>query len=321
MGWEVASIVVEADGVRLYHGNDNVLSNRAYEVIVARLGKIDLAFLPVAGASSYPTFFGGDSKTLARRCAEKKAEGLARFIEGLEGLKPAEAAPFASSWALLEPSELWKNFVDRPTPAEALKAALPRSAEWGTHLLHLEPGDQWSPETGSIAKGLTAGWEYDAESVGRYAQQEARRVAEAIRAARPAAANVSNAKLDSAFRDYFGEWLERTRESTKALSLRVGFEAAPNRGAWRIELTPGAPPKLSNGLDSDEDEVLTLQADELWALLTTATTSWEDVWYGYRLRVRKREGSAYPRAFWEALLNFDAEALATRVGAAHAGHD
>src|SRR5438270_6690331 len=50
-GWEVSSIVVEADGVRLYHGNDNTLSVPAYEEIVRRLGKIDLAFLPFAGAS------------------------------------------------------------------------------------------------------------------------------------------------------------------------------------------------------------------------------------------------------------------------------
>jgi len=32
---------------------------------------------------------------------------------------------------------------------------------------------------------------------------------------------------------------------------------------------------------------------------------WEDIWYGYRMRVKKREGTPYYRAFWDALLFFD----------------
>jgi L-ascorbate metabolism protein UlaG (beta-lactamase superfamily) len=315
-GWEVSSIVVEADGVRLYHGNDNPLSVPAYREIVERLGKIDIAFLPFAGASSYPTGFDGDEETLHDRCAKKKAEGIARFVEGIEGLTPAEAAPFASSWALLEPGELWKNFVDRPTPAEALKAALPRAAELGTHLLHLEPGDQWSLETGAIAKELTAGWDYDTASVERYAEAEAARVAKAIAAARASAKEVSPQTLDACVREYFADMLERTREGTKALSMKAGF-AAKNAGAWRIEFVPGAAPALSSGLQGDEDEVLTLEPNELWALLTT-DANWEDVWYGYRLKVRKRPGAGYYRAFWEMLLNFDAEALSERLGRKYA---
>ena len=62
----------------------------------------------------------------------------------------------------------------------------------------------------------------------------------------------------------------------------------------------------------DADETLTLDAAELWALLTTAA-NWEDPWYGYRLRVHKREGAGYYRAFWEMLLNFDDESLSARV--------
>jgi len=105
-GWEVSSMIVEADGITLYHGNDNPLSIAAYQQITERLGPIDLAFLPYADASSYPTGFVSDAPTLKARCDAKKAEGLARFTEGLEGLRPAEAVPFASSWALLEAGEV-----------------------------------------------------------------------------------------------------------------------------------------------------------------------------------------------------------------------
>ncbi|MBS1149311.1 MAG: Rieske (2Fe-2S) protein, partial [Myxococcaceae bacterium] len=315
-GWEVSSMVLEADGVRLYHGNDNTLSVAAYRQIVERLGKIDLAFLPFAGASSYPTGFDGDRATLEKRCAQKKAEGIQRFLDGIEGLQPAEAAPFASSWALLEPSELWKNFLDRPTPDEALKAAMPIAATHGTHLLHLEPGDEWSPEAGVIRKGLTAGWGYDAKSVERYAAQQAGRVSAALARVRVPARAVPPATLDAALREYFAVMLERTASTTRELKLIAGLQAEGGAG-WRLVFAPGAAPRIEPGLKGDEDEVLTLPPGELWGLLTTSA-NWEDVWYGYRLKVHKREGAGYYRAFWEMLLNFDAEALSEALGKKYA---
>lgn len=312
-GWEVSSIVVEGDGVRVYHGNDNPLSVPAYRQLVERLGRIDLAFLPYAGASSYPTGFDGTREVMLERCAKKKAEGLQRFVEGIEGLRPAEAVPFASSWALLEPAELWKNFIDRPTADEALKAAMEPAAKAATHLLRMEPGDEWSPEAGVIRKGLTAGWGSDAASVERYARQEASRVAQAIAAARVPGRPVRADELDRVFKEYFAELLEKTREGTSQLTMKAGFEAE-GAGAWRVTFEPGKAPLLEQGLAGDEDEVLTLPPGELWAILTTPA-NWEDVWYGYRLKVRKRAGAGYYRAFWEMLLNFDDEPLSARLSA------
>ena len=75
--------------------------------------------LPFAGASSYPTCFSWDRATMLEKAAGKKREGIARLTDGITGLAPRVAVPFASSWALLEESELWKNFIDRPTPDEA----------------------------------------------------------------------------------------------------------------------------------------------------------------------------------------------------------
>ncbi|MBL8954376.1 MAG: MBL fold metallo-hydrolase [Myxococcaceae bacterium] len=312
-GWEVSSIVVEGDGCRVYHGNDNPLSVPAYRDLVQRLGKIDLAWLPYAGASSYPTGFDGSPELMRERCAKKKAEGIARFVEGIEGLQPAEAVPFASSWALLELSELHKNYVDRPTSDEALKAAMVPAASAGTHLLRMEPGDEWSPEAGVIRKGLTEGWGHDAASVERYARAEASRVAAAIAAARTPAKPVSAATLDRAFRAYFAELLEQTRAGTATLAMKAGFQVEGG-AAWRVTFVPGQAPALASGLVGDEDEVLTLSAGELWAIFTTPA-NWEDVWYGYRLKVHKREGAGYYRAFWEMLLNFDDGPLSARLSA------
>ncbi len=164
-GQSLAATVIEAEGVRLVHGNFCSLSVAGYREVVERLGKIDLAFLPSSSASIDPTDFA----TLEPSGATKKAEGIQQFLAAIEGLQPAEAAPFASGWALLDPAELCRNFLDRPTPEETLKAAMPIAGTHGTHLLHLEPGDEWTQPTGVIRKGLTAGWGYDAKSIERYA--------------------------------------------------------------------------------------------------------------------------------------------------------
>ncbi|MFT3837609.1 MAG: MBL fold metallo-hydrolase [Myxococcaceae bacterium] len=308
-GWEVGSIVVEADGVRLYHGNDNPLSVPAYQELVRRLGPIDLAFLPFAGASSYPTCFEGDAQTLARRCAEKKAEGLSRLLEGIEGLQPKEAAPFASSWALLEPGGIEKNFVDRPTPAEALRAAAPTAAKLGTHLLSLEPGDEWSPETGVLTKHLTDGWGYDVASVARYAKQEEARVTAALHQARVPGKPVTDAQLDGAFRAWFETALKETHEPIGELKMTAGF--VTQGLSWRLTFEPGKPPLLEAGVRGDEDETLTLERGELWHVLA-GPWNFEDVWYGYRVQVKKRNDTYY-RHFWELLLNYDAEALSKSI--------
>ena len=313
-GWEVSSIVVEADGVRLYHGNDNPLSLEGYREVVKRLGPIDLAFLPYAGASSYPTGFGGDAATMRERCEKKKREGLLRFEEGIVGLAPKEAVPFASSWALLEEGEIEKNFVDRPTATEALASAMLTAHEHGTHLLHLEPGDQWSPETGGINKGLTAGWNNDVESVRRYASQEKERVSKAIGEARKPTRAVPTATLDAAVHAYFEEMIEAARPTLSELAMKAGFVAEGGTATWRLRFTPGSAPQIESRLLGDEDETLILPAGELWAIVT-GPANWEDVWYGYRLKVRKRAGAGYYRAFWEMLLNFDDESTSERLAA------
>lgn len=313
-GWEVSSIVVEADGVRLYHGNDNPLSVEGYREVVERLGRVDLAFLPYAGASSWPTGFAGDAATLRARCEKKKKEGLQRFTDGVVGLEPKEAVPFASSWALLEEGEIEKNFVDRPTAAETLAHAIPLAHEHGTHLLHLEPGDEWSPATGVLAKGLTAGWHNDVASVRRYAEQERARVAIAIAAARRPVQPVPPAHLDEAVRAFFAEMISAAGDTLAALEMNAGFVAEGSPLAWSVRFKPGRPPELRAGLAGDEDETLTLAAGELWNIVA-GPANWEDVWYGYRLRVSKREGAGYYRPFWEMLLNFDDEDVSARMAA------
>ncbi len=311
-GWEVASMIVEAEGTRLYHGNDNPLSVAAYQEVVTRVGSIDLAFLPYAGASSYPSGFVSDQQTLAARCAAKKAEGLRRFTDGLEGLRPGEAVPFASSWALLEEGEVEKNFTDRLTADEVLTAAVSKANACGTKLLHMEPGDEWTAEAGVVRKGLSREWTNDVASVRRFAQSEGPRLRAAIQAARGGGLRVSPAVLDAAFERYLGAMLEASSRVIAELKMTVGFATAG--GGWRVELVPGSKPVVHQGLRGDEDEVLEVAAAEL-ADLVLGPTTWEDLWYGYRMRVTKRNDTGYFRGLWDMLLGFDDEAISSRLRA------
>lgn len=151
-GAQRTAIVVEADGVRLYHGHDFAPDAETYRDIATRHGPIDLAFFPY-------TQPGGT-----------KAQGLQRLFDGLSGLRPKEAAPFGASWAVLKPEGITQRFVDHATPEEALASAMKVAHEHGSHLARLEPGDEWSPDTGAINKGLVEEWTNDVTALARYAQ-------------------------------------------------------------------------------------------------------------------------------------------------------
>jgi UDP-MurNAc hydroxylase len=307
-GWEVASPVIEGEGVTLYHGNDNTLSTEAYAEVAKRLGPIDVAFLPYAGASSYPTRFDGDAETLSRRCREKKDEGLQRFLDGLEGLRPSEAAPFASSWALLELAEVETNFQDRLTAPEVLARAMQFAHERNTHLLHLEPGDEWSPETGALNRGLVSHAPLTSQGVRRYAELERSRVSRVQTSLRAAPAQAP--ALDPLVHEFFTlDW----PHSHARVDVDGVFGLGSADAAWTLRLSKGVA-SVEAGLSADVTEVLRLPPAELTKVLL-GEWSWEDVWYGYRLHVTKRVNAGYARGFWEMLLGVEAELVRQRRAA------
>ena len=52
-GWVDSSCCIEHDGATLYHGNDNNIGEETQKKIAAKF-KIDIAFLPYAGFSTFP---------------------------------------------------------------------------------------------------------------------------------------------------------------------------------------------------------------------------------------------------------------------------
>lgn len=140
------AVVIVADGIRLFHGGEAVMSVDDFREVAKRLGPLDMAFLPFTGSD--------------------KQSGLQRFFDGIVGLQAKEASPFGAHAVRAD-----EDFSKRATHAEALAAAMKLAHENGTHLAHLLPGDEWSPETGAINKGLSEEWTEDADSLRRYAAQ------------------------------------------------------------------------------------------------------------------------------------------------------
>lgn len=205
----------------------------------------------------------------------------------------------------LEETEVHKNFSDRYTAPEVLARAMQFAHERDTHLLHLEPGDEWSPETGALNRHLTSQWPLTAEAIARYATLEQRRVKRAIEATRGPRRTVTG--LTETIREFFTHDFPASlarADVTLAFGLSTGTES------WTVRLSAGRLAALEPAA-TDLDETLVLSPHELDDVLRGAS-SWEDVWYGYRLHVKKRAGSGYSRAFWEMLLGVDADLVRAR---------
>jgi L-ascorbate metabolism protein UlaG (beta-lactamase superfamily) len=285
LGWEDGSFVVEVEGVRIYHGNDNPLGVESYRRIKRELGPIDLALLPFAGASSYPTCFAWPADRIAQAAQAKKEEALDRFRDGVRELEPRAAVPFASHWALLDEGFIDRNFSDRYTVDEAAERAAREFPS--VRILPAAPGDLWNSD-GGFARGPDHDkWPQTRQAVRSYAETlhpSARRSDE------------PPGKED----------LERLSAQLAELAAKVDLVAricivVDGHGAWCLE----AGRLTRSERAPDADEIVHLGAADA-TRLARGQNRWEDLWYGYALRVEKKPGTPYYRAFWEALLEYQA---------------
>ncbi len=333
LGWEDASFVVEADGVSVYHGNDNPLARPTYRRIAERR-PIDLALLPFAGASSYPTGFEWPDGVVRTRAEEKKEDALGRMRDGIVGLRPrAGAVPFASDWALLEPGLAGRNWADRYRPEEAA-ARLSGEAVGGEAgatcpIFAWEAGDEWTREGGLERRGRCDAYPRTVEAVRAYGR--ARGVTDAPapsprgEAPGPPAGGPQPAEPAAAREGARGGERVGVRELPADLvaahiraalarrlrgpagggreSVRGAIEVAWEGGAVHVALDGGGA-EVRLGAAADPAERVYVPARDL-ARILAGELLWEDLWYGYRLRIRKRDGSPYFRVFWEALLELD----------------
>lgn len=126
-------LVIEGDEVKVVHGGMGPLS-AATCAQVAR--PVQLAFVPVRSA-------------------------VDELMAVVEALRPEEVAPIGLNAVATE----------GPMPAlstgSVVAAAMGPAHRLGVRVALFEPGDEWSPDTGVIAKGACAGWGWNEDGVAR----------------------------------------------------------------------------------------------------------------------------------------------------------
>lgn len=261
---------------------------------------MDLALLPFAGASSYPSCFDWPKETIARAAQAKKDEALERFRDGLRGLQPTVAVPFASDWALLEPDLIELNWTDRYTPAEAIAQMTGEFPQ--VTFLATSPGDKWTPEEG-LTPGKTHGaWPCTVADVTRYAATKPALVARVDTPPGEAELAVIDAQLGALAADV-------KLETSATLCI-----ALPKDVAWCFTCTPdGTVLERRSSVPANAEEVIHVQPGDV-TRLAHGEHRWEELWYGYAVRVTKREGTPYYREFWNRLLGLGETTGAGELG-------
>lgn len=140
-------LVLESEGEVLINANDALHASPPATIdyfcrmLAARYPRIDTLFLGFGGASWFPNcihYPGKDDRAVARAREELFSNNFLRVVERL---RPRLACPFAASFVLLEPQNLWMNHVkfDMPGPDRELER---RGGIPGVRCHMLLPGDR-----------------------------------------------------------------------------------------------------------------------------------------------------------------------------------
>ena len=166
-GFVDSSALIQYKDYAVYHGNDCILKLDTIKKI-SKLANIDIAFMPYAGFSGFPSSYEFDKKTKKRLAEKKKKEGLKSFYDAVKYLKPKKAVPAAGDLIIVGKGKAWINYFDRASPVEAIKKA-PLSVKH--KLIDMRPGDIYSRDKGIIKFRKKLKWKYNTSSQEKFYAQ------------------------------------------------------------------------------------------------------------------------------------------------------
>ena len=166
-GFVDSSALIEYKKNAIYHGNDCILKLSTIKKI-SKLAKIDIAFMPYAGFSGFPSSYEFDKKTKKRLAEKKKREGLKSFYDAVKCLNPKKAVPAAGDLIIVGKGKAWINYFDRASPVEAIRKA-PTSIK--NKLIDMRPGDIFLRDKGIIKYKKNVKWKYDTKSQEKFYAQ------------------------------------------------------------------------------------------------------------------------------------------------------
>ena len=147
----------------IYHGNDNVLKPATYEKI-GKLSKIDLAFMPYAALSGYPSIYEFDTETKIRLAEKKKKAKLEEFYKHVRALNAKVSVPAAGDLCVIGGDV---PLLGIGTPEDAINYA-PNDIK--NRIIDMRPNDIFSMEKGFIPYKNRNDWNYTQEDQERFSK-------------------------------------------------------------------------------------------------------------------------------------------------------
>ena len=168
LGYVDSSALIEYKDTTVYHGNDNVLFPETVRKI-SKLAKPDIAFMPYAGFSGFPSCYEFDDEIKSKLAEKKKNEKLDSFYKCVEALNPDKVVPAAGDLIIVGDNKAWANYFDRSSPIEAIEKA-PLTIK--DKMIDMRPGDIFNKEIGIKKYREEPKWHYTAESQEKFYSQD-----------------------------------------------------------------------------------------------------------------------------------------------------
>ncbi len=158
-----SSALINYKNYTIYHGNDNVLKPATYEKI-GKLSKIDLAFMPYAALSGFPSIYEFDSETKKKLAEKKKKEKLEVFYKNVRALNAKVSVPAAGDLCVIGGDV---PLLGIGTPIDAINYA---PSDIKDKIIDMRPNDIFSMEKGFIPYKNRNDWNYTQEDQERFSK-------------------------------------------------------------------------------------------------------------------------------------------------------
>lgn len=162
-----SGLILKWDNFVIYNSNDCSPYSESLEYVAKNYEKVDLALLPYATGSSYPSCF--TNLTSEQKYKEKDrlfAFGMKKFCEAAEATKAKVVMPFADQYVIVGNKYELNKFMPHPASAGVLKDFYKASASQS--LLLLNSGQSYELETG-VLHPLEAFYQHSEEEKLQYA--------------------------------------------------------------------------------------------------------------------------------------------------------
>lgn len=162
-GYLDSSALINYKNYSIYHGNDNILYPATYEKI-GKLSKIDLAFMPYAALSGYPSIYEFDEETKKRLADEKKKKKIEAFYDDVRALNAKVSVPAAGDLCVIGGDV---PLLGIGNPDDVINNA---PSDIKDRILDMRPNDIFCMEKGFIPYKNRKEWNYTVEDQAKFAK-------------------------------------------------------------------------------------------------------------------------------------------------------